>query len=94
MKDLYGIFADQACQSSMFLFFNLGMHGLYFMFIVNETKVEYKNSIFMTMVRNFCPKKGVMSCHVYFKLPVEVQTVKILCICISTLEIITLSSKV
>jgi hypothetical protein len=33
-----------------------------FMFIVNETKVQYKNSIFMTMVRIFCPKEGVMSC--------------------------------
>jgi hypothetical protein len=32
------------------------------MFIVNETKVQYKNSIFMTMVRIFCPKEGVMSC--------------------------------
>jgi hypothetical protein len=32
------------------------------MFIVNETKVQYKNSIFMTMVSIFCPKEGVMSC--------------------------------
>ncbi|KAI5587314.1 hypothetical protein BDE02_05G023800 [Populus trichocarpa] len=35
-----------------------------------------------------------VSCHVYFKLPVKFQTVKTLCICICTLEIITLSSKV
>jgi hypothetical protein len=65
MKDLYGIFAVQACQSSMFLFFwgcMVCTPRINFMFIVNETKVQYKNSIFMTMVRIFCPKEGVMSC--------------------------------
>jgi hypothetical protein len=64
-KDLYGIFAVQACQSSMFLFFwgcMVCTPLINFMFIVNESKVQYKNSTFMTMVRIFCPKKGVMSC--------------------------------
>jgi len=52
MKDLYGIFAVQACQSFMFLFFwgcMVCTPLINFMFIVNETKVEYKNSIFTTM---------------------------------------------
>jgi len=66
MNDLYGIFAVQACQSFMFLFFwgycMVCTSLINFMFTVNETKVEYKNSTFMTMVRIFCPKKGVMSC--------------------------------